>query len=42
MEVKMFLLFFSQDTVPFGDAVLATKDTCLGTEICEELWAPNR
>uniref|UniRef100_A0A803Y7T3 Glutamine-dependent NAD(+) synthetase n=1 Tax=Meleagris gallopavo TaxID=9103 RepID=A0A803Y7T3_MELGA len=30
-----------QDTVPFGDAVLATKDTCLGTEICEELWAPN-
>ncbi|KAG9471780.1 hypothetical protein GDO78_022853 [Eleutherodactylus coqui] len=30
-----------QDTVPFGDAVLATKDTCLGSEICEELWAPN-
>ncbi|OCT83757.1 glutamine-dependent NAD(+) synthetase [Xenopus laevis] len=30
-----------QVTVPFGDAVLATKDTCLGTEICEELWAPN-
>ncbi|OXB59573.1 hypothetical protein ASZ78_010087 [Callipepla squamata] len=30
-----------QDTVPFGDAVLATTDTCLGTEICEELWAPN-
>ncbi|NXW99566.1 NADE synthetase, partial [Larus smithsonianus] len=30
-----------QETVPFGDAVLATKDTCLGTEICEELWAPN-
>ncbi|KAM4721093.1 glutamine-dependent NAD(+) synthetase [Rhinophrynus dorsalis] len=30
-----------QDTVPFGDAVIATKDTCLGSEICEELWAPN-
>ncbi|KAM9554287.1 glutamine-dependent NAD(+) synthetase isoform 1-T1 [Guaruba guarouba] len=30
-----------QETVPFGDAVLATKDTCLGAEICEELWAPN-
>ncbi|XP_063800244.1 glutamine-dependent NAD(+) synthetase [Pseudophryne corroboree] len=30
-----------QDTVPFGDAVLATKDTCIGSEICEELWAPN-
>ncbi|NWR25049.1 NADE synthetase, partial [Emberiza fucata] len=30
-----------QETVPFGDAVLATKDTCLGAEICEELWTPN-
>ncbi|XP_072277656.1 glutamine-dependent NAD(+) synthetase [Pyxicephalus adspersus] len=30
-----------QDTVPFGDAVLASKDTCIGSEICEELWAPN-
>uniref|UniRef100_A0A6I8SCQ4 Glutamine-dependent NAD(+) synthetase n=1 Tax=Xenopus tropicalis TaxID=8364 RepID=A0A6I8SCQ4_XENTR len=30
-----------QITVPFGDAVIATKDTCVGTEICEELWAPN-
>ncbi|XP_062917773.1 glutamine-dependent NAD(+) synthetase isoform X2 [Mobula hypostoma] len=30
-----------QETVPFGDAVLATKDTCLGSEICEELWAAN-
>ncbi|KAG8438284.1 hypothetical protein GDO86_008826 [Hymenochirus boettgeri] len=30
-----------QVTVPFGDAVLATRDTCLGSEICEELWAPN-
>ncbi|XP_036442651.1 glutamine-dependent NAD(+) synthetase isoform X1 [Colossoma macropomum] len=27
-----------QVTVPFGDAVLSTKDTCLGSEICAELW----
>ncbi|XP_038125148.1 glutamine-dependent NAD(+) synthetase [Cyprinodon tularosa] len=30
-----------QDTVPFGDCVLSTKDTCIGTEICAELWNPN-
>ncbi|XP_078540370.1 glutamine-dependent NAD(+) synthetase isoform X2 [Lissotriton helveticus] len=30
-----------QETVAFGDAVIATKDTCIGSEICEELWAPN-
>ncbi|XP_058518678.1 glutamine-dependent NAD(+) synthetase isoform X2 [Ochotona princeps] len=30
-----------QETVPFGDAVLATLDTCLGSEICEELWTPH-
>ncbi|XP_070062706.1 glutamine-dependent NAD(+) synthetase isoform X3 [Drosophila virilis] len=27
-----------QETVPFGDAVIATRDTCIGYEICEELW----
>ena len=27
--------------VPFGDAVLATVDTCVGYEICEELWNPR-
>lgn len=27
--------------VPFGDAVIATVDTCLGFEICEELWNPH-
>lgn len=31
-----------QETVPFGDAVLATWDTCIGSEICEELWTPHR
>nr|XP_036867343.1 glutamine-dependent NAD(+) synthetase isoform X7 [Manis javanica] len=30
-----------QETVPFGDAVLATWDTCIGSEICEELWTPH-
>ncbi|XP_044115920.1 glutamine-dependent NAD(+) synthetase isoform X2 [Neovison vison] len=30
-----------QETVPFGDAVLATRDTCIGSEICEELWTPR-
>lgn len=29
-------------TVPIGDAVIATKDTCIGYEICEELWNPQR
>ncbi|XP_034869399.1 glutamine-dependent NAD(+) synthetase isoform X6 [Mirounga leonina] len=29
------------ETVPFGDAVLATWDTCIGSEICEELWTPH-
>ncbi|XP_011881555.1 PREDICTED: glutamine-dependent NAD(+) synthetase [Vollenhovia emeryi] len=28
------------DGVPFGDAVIATRDTCVGFEICEELWHP--
>ncbi|XP_017869057.1 PREDICTED: probable glutamine-dependent NAD(+) synthetase [Drosophila arizonae] len=27
-----------QETVPFGDAIIATPDTCIGYEICEELW----
>ncbi|TNM90520.1 glutamine-dependent NAD(+) synthetase isoform X1 [Takifugu flavidus] len=30
-----------QETVPFGDCVLSTKDTCIGTEICAELWSPR-
>ena len=30
-----------QDTVPIGDAVLATLDTVIGYEICEELWNPQ-
>lgn len=30
-----------QTVVPFGDAVIATRDTCIGFEICEELWNPK-
>ncbi|KAB0401092.1 hypothetical protein E2I00_019559, partial [Balaenoptera physalus] len=29
------------ETVPFGDAVLSTRDTCIGSEVCEELWTPR-
>lgn len=27
--------------VPFGDAVISTRDTCVGTETCEELFTPD-
>uniref|UniRef100_A0A672KMM4 Glutamine-dependent NAD(+) synthetase n=1 Tax=Sinocyclocheilus grahami TaxID=75366 RepID=A0A672KMM4_SINGR len=30
-----------QTTVPFGDGVLSSKDTCIGSEICAELWNPR-
>ncbi|RKO97911.1 hypothetical protein CXG81DRAFT_27171 [Caulochytrium protostelioides] len=30
-----------QKTVPFGDGVVATLDTVLGTELCEELFTPD-
>lgn len=30
-----------QTMVPIGDALLALRDTCLGYEICEELWHVN-
>ena len=31
-----------QYTVPFGDGVISTIDTCIGSEICEELFTANR
>ncbi|XP_052087489.1 glutamine-dependent NAD(+) synthetase-like isoform X3 [Mytilus californianus] len=31
----------AQKTVPIGDAVISTIDTCIGSEICEELWTPD-
>lgn len=30
-----------QVVVPFGDAVVSTYDTCIGIELCEELFTPN-
>ena len=30
-----------QSKVPIGDAVISTLDTCIGYEICEELWNPQ-
>lgn len=39
---RMISQHTGQDTVPFGDAVIATKDTCIGFEICEELWNVQR
>ena len=27
-----------QVTVPFGDGIISTLDTCVGSEICEELF----
>lgn len=30
-----------QVTVPFGGGVISTLDTCVGTEICEELFSVN-
>lgn len=34
-------MYVLQRTVPIGDAVISTVDTCLGSEICEELWSPD-
>ncbi|XP_068594886.1 glutamine-dependent NAD(+) synthetase-like [Brachionichthys hirsutus] len=30
-----------QDSVPFGDCVLSTRDASIGSEICAELWSPR-
>ncbi|KAL1970772.1 hypothetical protein VTN77DRAFT_2606 [Rasamsonia byssochlamydoides] len=30
-----------QYTVPFGDAVISTRDTCIGLETCEEIFTPS-
>lgn len=31
-----------QTKVPFGDCILSTVDTCIGVELCEELFTPAR
>ncbi|CAB1339604.1 unnamed protein product [Coregonus sp. 'balchen'] len=40
-KLRMIQDVTGQDTVPFGDCVLSTKDTCIGSEICAELWNPR-
>lgn len=38
---RMISQLTGQNVVPFGDAVISTRDTCIGFEICEELWNPR-
>ncbi|VDI25067.1 NAD+ synthase (glutamine-hydrolysing) [Mytilus galloprovincialis] len=38
---RMIQEITGQKTVPIGDAVISTVDTCIGSEICEELWTPD-
>ncbi|XP_033217221.1 glutamine-dependent NAD(+) synthetase [Belonocnema kinseyi] len=38
---RMISQITGQSVVPFGDAVISTRDTCIGFEICEELWSPS-
>ena len=38
---RMLREITGQETVPFGDAALATRDTALAAETCEELFAPS-
>ena len=38
---RMLREITGQETVPFGDAAIAARDTALAAETCEELFAPN-
>ncbi|XP_014665788.1 PREDICTED: glutamine-dependent NAD(+) synthetase-like [Priapulus caudatus] len=38
---RMISVITNQKTVSFGDGVISTVDTCIGAEICEELWNAN-
>ncbi|KAJ8349368.1 hypothetical protein SKAU_G00244980 [Synaphobranchus kaupii] len=38
---RMLQAVTEQESVPFGDGVLSTNDTCIGSEICAELWNPR-
>ncbi|EJD07304.1 glutamine-dependent NAD synthetase with GAT domain-containing protein [Fomitiporia mediterranea MF3/22] len=37
---RMIQNITNQVKVPFGDAVVSTADTCIGVELCEELFTP--
>ena len=39
---KLVTKYTGQTTCPFGIGVINTTDTCIGHEICEELWNPER
>jgi predicted amidohydrolase len=39
---RIISAYTGQTVVPFGDGVISTRDTCIGFEICEELWNPQR
>ncbi|KAG0342989.1 glutamine-dependent NAD(+) synthetase [Podila humilis] len=38
---RMIQKITGQTTVPIGDAVISTHDSCIGVEMCEELFTPN-
>ncbi len=38
---RMIREITGQETISFGDAAIATRDTALAPETCEELFAPN-
>ncbi|CAG8504749.1 9910_t:CDS:10 [Ambispora gerdemannii] len=38
---RMIRNITGQSKVPIGDAVISTIDTCVGVELCEELFTPN-
>ncbi|KAI9315128.1 hypothetical protein BX666DRAFT_359234 [Dichotomocladium elegans] len=38
---RMIQAITGQSTVPFGDTVVSTLDTCIGCETCEELFTPQ-
>ncbi|XP_033629218.1 glutamine-dependent NAD(+) synthetase-like [Asterias rubens] len=38
---RMITNITNQITVPIGDGVISTRDTCIGSEVCEGLWTAN-
>lgn len=38
---RMIRQIVRKTKVPFGDAVISTRDTCIAAESCEELWTPD-
>ena len=39
-EITITCIELRQSCVPFGDGVVATEDTVIGVELCEELFTP--